>query len=83
MKRALSIVILITAAFGGGFVYYRYGLSDQDRQSISQTVESAKGLLQEVELRVKPVLSQIRDGSGSIDEGNRDSTRRQWDELGI
>lgn len=82
MKRFIALLGGAVALAGGGYAFWRYGLSDRDRKAISDTVDAARGLVEEVRSMVEPIGVQTAHSSEAERVANREDTRRQWEELG-
>lgn len=82
MRRFGSTVLLAAAMAGGAYGFYRYGMSDEDREKLGRMVDSARALAQEIVSRVGPLLEQVGRDTEYSDMTNREDTRRQWTELG-
>lgn len=79
MGKLMRMLVVAGVAAGGGYIVYNHVLSDQDRASITNAVDSAKSLYKEVANRIKPLVQQQENQ----DTSNRDQTLRQWADLGF
>lgn len=82
MRKATAVVAGMAALLGGGFAFYRFGLSDEDRRSISDMVAAARNLFDEARSMVEPAAAQTARSAEAEHIANREDTRRQWAELG-
>lgn len=82
MNRFFAFVGGAAALAGTGYVVYRFGLSETDRQAIRNTANSARGLVEQVRTMVEPMAAQTEHSSEAERVANREDTRRQWEELG-
>lgn len=82
MKRLVALVGGAAAVVGAGYVFYQYGLSDQDRQSLHDMADAARSLFEEARSLIEPVAAQTERSSEAERIANREDTRRQWEELG-
>lgn len=83
MKCVLPALVIMGMAAAGGYVYYRNGMSEKDRQSVTSEVDSARKLIETIGSRIKPVIDGMtHESEGSMEE-NRQATKQQWTELGF
>ena len=72
----LGVVVVV----GSGF-FYKYVLSESDREAVRGAMESAKGLYEEIAARVEPQAP--RPGEQVVDDHhNQEDTQMQWEALG-
>lgn len=82
MKKIFALIGGVAALAGVGFAYYRYGLSDSDRQALGDMAGAARNLFDEVRSAVEPSSAQEARSSEAERVANREDTRSQWEELG-
>lgn len=83
MRKVISVFAIAVVAAGGGYAFWRYGFSDQDRESAMGMVSSLRSLIGEIRTRVEPLVEQIQGSEEHTDDANRRSTQQQWTELGF
>lgn len=69
---------------GGGYLYYRYGLTDEGRERVHAAVTTLRDGMQIIAANVGPVVESMRQEATRPHSAssNREETRRQWTELG-
>lgn len=81
MSRFRVGLAVIAGAATGGYLYYRYGLTNEDREKVKSTVSAARNVIEQIAAQVGPLVESVRQQPAQSTE-NRESTARQWTELG-